>query len=147
MEAIAILVALRQFIIAGAVEACGPYKAACVKQEVFACLIQADGTVSFGNNAMAIAIETCPRVQYGITSYEPCTTHCFQGPDFHAERQAIWAAYYENDNLDLTGAEMYLTGHVMCCDTCRQAMFEEGIVYAASLDSGKSYTRGSDTMI
>jgi tRNA(Arg) A34 adenosine deaminase TadA len=83
----------------------------------------------------------------GISSYEPCTTHCFQGPDFHAERQAIWAAYYENDNLDLTGAEMFITGHVMCCTTCCQAMFEEGIVYAGSLDSGKSYSRGTDTLV
>ena len=143
---VAIIAALRSFIKKEAIKATGSFKASCVKQEVFACLIQTDGTLSFGTNAMAAAISLCPRVQLGISGYEPCADICHQGPEFHAERQAIWNAYYENDQLDLTGAEMFITGHILCCDTCRQAMFEEGIVYAGSLDSGRYYKRGGNTM-
>lgn len=138
-KTLAIIAALRNFIKVEAIKATGADKFPCVKQEVFACLIQVDGTMSFGSNAMATTISLCPRVQFGRTDYELCSTTCHQGPEFHAERQAIWNAYYENDNLDLTGAEMFITGHVICCDTCQQAMLDEGISYACSLDSGKDY--------
>ena len=145
-KTLAIIAALRNFIKVEAIKATGADKFPCVKQEVFACLIQVDGTMSFGSNAMATAISLCPRVQFGRTDYELCSTACHQGPEFHAERQAIWNAYYENDNLDLTDAEMFITGHVVCCDTCCQAMFNEGIVYAGSLDSGRYYERVETTM-
>lgn len=144
MLAIAILIACRQHIIAKAYEGAEAWLP-CIKQRVYAMIILPNGEAYYGANWMTVGdVEICPRVAAGVTSYELCATICGQGTEFHAERQAMWSAYY--DKADLTGAEVFITGHTYCCDTCRAAMYEEGITYAASLDSGKSYERGVTTM-
>ena len=145
MRTLAIIVALRQHIITECIKASGGQLFPCVKQSVYACVITADGRAYYGANWMTAAdVTICPRVLANTTSYELCATVCGQGTEFHAERQAMWSAYY--DGADLTGAEMFITGHTYCCDTCRAAMYDNGITYAASLDSGKYYERGVDTM-
>lgn len=138
MDAIAIIIALKQYIINNCIEAAGGQLFPCVKQSVYAVVITADGREYFGANWMTSCdVTVCPRILANTTSYELCDTVCGQGTEFHAERQAMWSAYY--DNADLVGAEVFITGHTYCCDTCRAAMFEEGITYAASLDSGRHY--------
>ena len=145
MRTLAIIVALRQHIITECLKASGGQLFPCVKQSVYACVITADGRAYYGANWMTASdVTICPRILANTTSYELCATVCGQGTEFHAERQAMWSVYY--DGADLTGAEMFITGHTYCCDTCRAAMFAEGITYAASLDSGKYYERGVDTM-
>lgn len=146
MKAIAILVALQQYIINSCIEAAGGQLFPCVKQSVYAVVITADGREYFGANWMTSCdVTVCPRIEQGRTDYELCGTICGQGTEFHAERQAMWSAYY--DGADLTGAEVFITGHTYCCDTCRAAMHAEGITFAASLDSGKYYERGEETMV
>ena len=145
MKTIAIIAAIRQYIINSCIEAADGQLFPCVKQSVYAVVITADGNEYFGANWMTSSdVTICPRILANTTSYELCATVCGQGTEFHAERQAMWSAYY--DGADLTGAEIFITGHTYCCDTCRAAMYEEGITYTASLDSGKSYERGVETM-
>jgi len=142
---IAIIAAIRQHIISSCIEAAGGQLFPCVKQSVYAVVITADGRAYYGANWMTSAdVTICPRILANTASYELCSTVCGQGTEFHAERQAMWSALY--DGADLTGAEMFITGHTYCCDTCRAAMYEEGITYAASIDSGKYYERGETTM-
>jgi hypothetical protein len=145
MNTIAIIAAIRQHIITECILASGGQLFPCVKQSVYACVITADGRAYYGANWMTSSdVTICPRILANTTSYELCATVCGQGTEFHAERQAMWSAMYDDANL--VGAEMFIVGHTYCCDTCRAAMFAEGITYAASLDSGKHYERGVDTM-
>jgi cytidine deaminase len=142
---IATIAAIRQHIISSCIEAAGGQLFPCVKQSVYAVVITADGRAYYGANWMTSAdVTICPRILANTTSYELCSTVCGQGTEFHAERQAMWSALY--DGADLTGAEVFITGHTYCCDTCRAAMYEEGITYAASIDSGIYYERGETTM-
>jgi cytidine deaminase len=143
---IATIAALRQHIISSCIEASGGQLFPCTKQSVYAVVITADGRAYYGANWMTASdVTICPRILANTTSYELCSTVCGQGTEFHAERQAMWSALY--DDADLTGAEVFITGHTYCCDTCRAAMLEEGIIYAGSLDSGRYYGRGESDMI
>jgi hypothetical protein len=142
MKTIAIIAALRQYIIAKAYEGAEAWLP-CIKQRVYAVVVLPNGEMYFGANWMTVGdIEICPRIAAGVASYELCAEVCGQGTEFHAERQAIWAAYYAQEdieNFSLKGAEVFIVGHTYCCDTCKAAMISEGIVFAASLDSGISY--------
>ena len=113
----------------------------CLKQQVYACLETASGERFYGANWMLNnTVTVCPRVTEGCatgTGYELCETVCGQGPDYHAERQAI-SACLEAD-ADTTGGTVYLTGHTYCCDTCTAAMIEAGITKAVMLDTGEVF--------
>ena len=129
---------LKQFIIDSCNERAGNLNP-CIKQQVYAMLITESG-VYFGANWMLNDITVCPRVAQNVpsgTGYELCASVCGQGPEYHAERQAMTAAIEAGDTLE--GATLYLTGHTFCCKYCREAMNEAGLKSAHVIDSGKEY--------
>jgi cytidine deaminase len=143
---VAFVAAVRNHVIASAYEMADGWLP-CIKAKVYAALVMPNGRVYYGANWMTVGgIEICPRVLMGTSSYEPCASICGQGTEFHAERNAMWNAYYSGET-SLVGAEMFIVGHVYCCATCTQAMLEEGIVNATSLHSGVTLTRVGDAFI
>jgi len=133
--AIAFVAAVRNFIISECYEMADGWLP-CIKAKVYAALILPNGKIYYGANWMTVGgIEICPRVAMNTTSYAPCAEVCGQGTEFHAERNAMWNAFYSNET-DLTGSTMLIVGHVYCCETCTQAMLENGIEVASSLHSG-----------
>ena len=146
IAAIAFVAAVRNFIISECYAGADGWLP-CIKAKVYAALITTRGDIYYGANWMTVGgIEMCPRVAMNTTSYEPCATVCGQGTEFHAERNAIWNAFYSNET-DLTGATMLIVGHVYCCETCTAAMLEAGISSASSLHSGVHIEREGDTFV
>lgn len=111
----------------------------CIKQEVRAMLVTAEGICFFGANWMSNdELTVCPRVTAGSKSgedYHFCTDICNQ--HFHAERAAIDACI--NHGFSTVGGTMYVIGHTYCCNGCLSAMKEAGIIRALVIDSGKEY--------
>lgn len=134
MNAIALIAALRQYIIAGC-EARDMNLKPCAKTAVYAMLITLDGEEYFGANWMTNCdVTVCPRL--AGDGYDKCKTVCNQA--FHAECSALADCndtYADNS----VGGEVFIVGHTICCDNCQKEMANNGIVYAASLDSGNEY--------
>jgi hypothetical protein len=109
----------------------------CLKQQVYACLETVDGERFYGANWMLNnTVTVCPRVTEGCatgTGYNLCTEVCGQGPEYHAERQAIAACLEAGKST--VGATMYLTGHTYCCETCTAAMIDAGVTAVQILDT------------
>ena len=146
MNAIAIVAAVRNFIIQECFNMADGW-IPCIKAKVYAALILPNGKIYYGANWMTVGgVEICPRVLANTTSYELCATVCGQGEEFHAERQAIWNAFYSGET-DLSGSTMLIVGHVYCCPTCQAGMLEAGVVEASSLHSGVFITRSEDGWI
>lgn len=110
----------------------------CLKQQVYACLVTADGKRFFGANWMLNnTVTVCPRLAFESgTRYDLCESECGQGTDYHAERQAINACL--EAGASTVGATLYLTGHTYCCDTCKAAMKLAGVETVVRLDVGKT---------
>ena len=144
--AIAFVAAVRNHIIAACYEMADGWLP-CIKAKVYAALLMPNGSIYYGANWMTVGgIEICPRVAMNTTSYEPCATVCGQGTEFHAERNAMWNAFYSGET-DLSGATMLIVGHVYCCETCTAAMLEAGITSASSLHSGVHIERDGNTFV
>ena len=137
METIAIIAAIRQYIVAESYAMADNWFS-CIKQRVYAVLVTAEGECHYGANWMTVSdIDVCPRVTQGRKDYELCATICGQGTEFHAERQAIWSTLYSGAST--VGASIYIVGHTYCCETCIAGMVDAGVSFAGSLDSGKTY--------
>lgn len=111
----------------------------CLKQQVYALLVTKEGNEFFGANWMLNnTVTVCPRVTEGCatgTGYHLCEEVCGQGPDYHAERQAINACLEAGQ--DTTGAVVYLTGHTYCCTTCTAAMKTAGVKTVYLVDTNE----------
>ncbi len=104
----------------------------CVKQSVHSMLVLKDGTKVYGRNSQQVKMDECPRVKYNIKDYTPCDMMCKQ--QTHAERDALWKA--QSLGFDTKDSVMFLTGHWVCCDECRQAMKTYGVKECYLLNSG-----------
>jgi len=109
----------------------------CLKQEVRAMLVTEDGNEYFGANWMLNnTITVCPRLAFESgTRYDLCESICGQGPDYHAERNAIYACIEADDTA--VGATLYLTGHTYCCKDCQAAIKNANIATVIIVDTGE----------
>lgn len=111
----------------------------CVKQSVYAMLVTKEGKEFFGANWMTNgSITVCPRVTLKCKTgegYEHCTETCNQ--EFHAEPAAINACI--NAGYSPAGATVYVVGHTVCCDNCRNTMWANDVAEAIVVDSGAHY--------
>lgn len=117
--------AIAQSIFAGAI-AFGKGKSCCIKQQVYAMIVCADGKVVFGGNFMNNSIDVCPREEQNMKSgegYHLCHEVCAQ--EHHAESDAIAKA--KEAGIDIVGSDLFLIGHTYCCDSCINKMTEAGI--------------------
>ena len=104
----------------------------CVKQSVHSMLVLTNGTKIYGKNSQQTKVTECPRVTLGISDYTPCDDICHQ--QTHAERDALWKA--QSLGYDTKDSVMFLTGHWVCCDECRQAMKTYGVKECYLINSG-----------
>ena len=129
---------LSQYIIANCVAVSGGL-VPCVKQSVYAMLVTEEGKEFFGANWMTNKeVTVCPRVTLKCKTgegYEHCKDTCNQ--EFHAEPAVIDAAI--NAGYSVVNAVIYVVGHTVCCDNCRNTMYNEGVSEAIVLDSGAHY--------
>lgn len=96
----------------------------CLKQQVFAIIKTQRHEYVRGSNYIYSDIIECPRKDMPSgQGYELCQNICHQ--KFHAETDAIDRA--AKQNLDITGADLYLTGHTYCCNLCIEAMRQAGL--------------------
>ena len=95
---------------------------ACYKREACAVIVDTNGKIAVGQNLIyAEGVTECPRTEG--EGYEKCKSICNQAG--HAETEAIKQAKLRN--LELNGANLYLTGHYRICDDCKSACDNEGI--------------------
>jgi len=112
----------------------------CLKQQVYACLVTAQGERFYGANWMLNnTVTVCPRLSFESgTRYDLCESECGQGVEYHAERQAMNACW--EAGASTVGATLYLTGHSWCCDDCTYAMMDAHVAKVVNLDTGEEIT-------
>jgi len=93
----------------------------CSKQSVHAMIVPLKGDIIYGMNKTLNYVTICPRVEQNMKTgegYHLCKDICDQGS--HAEIDAITNAI--ENNIELLGSSLYLTGHTYCCDNCLNKM-------------------------
>lgn len=106
----------------------------CTKQSVQAAIVSLKNEIVYGDNAIRNDVPVCPRAEQNLPTgvgYELCKSVCNQNE--HAEVTAIQNA--KEKGICIQGATLYLIGHTYCCDNCKAAMKEAGIVKAICIDS------------
>ena len=79
----------------------------------------------------------CERVRQGIPTgqgYELCEG-CH--PKNHGEQTALADVRNHQGDVDLTDAEVYLWGHWWCCESCWEAMLDNGITTVHLLEASE----------
>jgi deoxycytidylate deaminase len=105
------------------------YKSACQSgcgsQQTGAVIVKDDKIIARGHNSIKRNPAPCPRVEQNLPSgigYELCPI-CV--PANHAEADAIRNA--QDNQVDTTGAEMYLWGHWWACSPCWEKVLKAEI--------------------
>ena len=115
----------------------------CTKQSVQAMIVPLKGDIIYGMNKTLNYVTICPRVEQNMKTgegYHLCKDICEQGS--HAEIDAITNAI--ENNIELSGSSLYLTGHTYCCDSCLSYMSDNGIKEVYILDKNDSVLKYYD---
>jgi len=97
----------------------------CRKHATGAVAVKDGNIVATGNNA-GVHVTVCPRVYKGYGTgqgYRYCKEYCDQSG--HAE--VVLCRTAQEQNIDLTGTDVYLYGHWWCCENCWNHMLQAGI--------------------
>lgn len=98
----------------------------CLKQPVYAIIINEQNEILIGSNNINNKIDICPRVLNNSKTgedYHLCKEICNQNN--HAEVDAINRG--KDFEYDFKNSTLYLIGHTYCCDNCLKHIKEVGI--------------------
>lgn len=101
-------------------------KSICLKLKTGAVIVKNNQIIAKGSNTGEVVVKECPREKLKLatgTGYEHCQTDCRQGG--HAEAMAVEDAVL--NQVDCSGADLYLYGHWWCCEPCWASMIKAGI--------------------
>lgn len=104
----------------------------CAKRTVVCAIHTRDGRVAIAENFCKRPQLTCPRADG--EGYGKCIAICEQ--QGHAEIQALRAA--RENNLDVTGAHVYVLGHYYACAECCRALWAAGVGAITILQDGEN---------
>lgn len=109
-------------------------RSGCLKLQVGAVIVKDGESIGYGFNDAAPKEAYCPRADMPSgTAYFLCSTHCSQ--THHSETMAINSVA---PSMNCEGATIYIFGHYMICEECREAMIHYGIREVYLKKDGKS---------